>query len=410
MSSLIENPAVKDWPLMGWFEKGVLKKFSLLKQGQLTFETSWGVTRFGQSAPDGLQAHLKVRDRNFFRRVALGGSLGAAESYMDGEWTTEDLTALVRLFTRNRKVLDGLESGPARLGQALAKLYHSLRVNSRSGSRSNIAAHYDLGNDLYQKMLDPTLSYSSALFEPGDDLETASIRKVDHILTLLGLREGQSLLEIGTGWGFLSRRAASRFGAKVTTTTLSRRQEEFARKRLQDEGLEKEVVQLLTDYRDLSGGFDHLVSVEMIEAVGAEFYGAFFKKCAGLLKPGGRLALQAITIEEPFYGTARKEADFIKRYVFPGSNIPSVGALVSAAGREGNLTLVHLEEWGRHYAKTLALWRENLLPHKEWVFQHYGEKFWRLWDFYLGYCEGGFLEGHIKVGQMLFEKPKEGTR
>jgi len=407
MPSLLEKTGLRELPSAGFWERAVLGRLSLLKEGELTVETSRGIQRFGQPVPDGLKARLKVNSHEAWEQMALGGSLGAAEGYMAGWWETEDLTSLIRLFIRNQGALESLESGLARWGQAAARLYHLFRANTRSGSKRNISAHYDLGNDFYQLMLDPTMSYSSAYFEPGDSLEKASIRKVDRILGLLGLEPGQNLLEIGTGWGFLSRRAASAFGARVTTTTLSKEQHAYAVKKLREEGLEGRVTQLLTDYRDLSGTFDHLVSVEMIEAVGAEYYGTFFKKCAGLLKAGGRLALQAITIEEPFYESARKEADFIKRYVFPGSNIPSVSALVGAASPAG-LIPTHLEEWGIHYATTLAAWRDNLRPHKDWVVKTYGERFWRLWDYYLGYCEGGFREGHIRVGHLVFEKSKNG--
>ena len=391
----------------GVFERGLSSQLEKLQNGVLRIRSSGEVRCYGQPSADGLTAQIDVHRSRFFRRAALGGSLGAAESYMDGDWSSADLSALARLLARNAAVLDGLEGGIARLGLIGARALYSVRRNTRKGSRRNIADHYDLGNDFFERMLDPTMTYSSAVFDgPEMTLEQASTRKLDLLCKKLDLKESDHLLEIGTGWGSMAIHAAANYGCRVTTTTISAEQHRLASRRVRSLGLAGRVEVLQRDYRDLEGRYDKIVSVEMIEAVGWRYYDAFFAKCASLLVPGGRLAMQAITIGDNRFESSKNEADFIKRYIFPGSCIPSVSALVSATARTSDLRLRMLEDYTPNYARTLQAWAEQLAPHRPWVVARYGERFWRMWSFYLAYCEGAFAEGYIGLVQMGFERDR----
>ena len=391
------------------WRRAVLGRLGALRHGTLVVHEGGAERLLGRPAPDGLSARLTVRDPRFWRRAALGGSVGAGESYADGDWDADDLTALVRLLVRNQGALRGMERGLAALRRPADALFHALRRNTRGGARRNIADHYDLGNDFFELMLDPTMTYSSAIFEPPDaTLEQASTRKLDLLCRRLALGPGDHLVEIGTGWGSMALHAAGRYGCRVTTTTISRAQWERARERVARAGLSGRVTVLLEDYRDLGGRYDKAVSVEMIEAIGAAQYEPFFRKLGALLAPGGALALQAITIADQHYERALREVDFIKRHVFPGSAIPSVTALVGAATRASDLRLRSLEDYGPHYARTLATWRANLRSRHEAVERITEPRFRRLWDFYLSYCEGGFLERHVSVVHMLLARPAGG--
>jgi cyclopropane-fatty-acyl-phospholipid synthase len=392
----------------GW-RRAVLGRLGRIRSGTLLVEEGDDAVQLGRPAADGLSARISVRDPRFWRRAALGGSVAAGESYADGDWETDDLTSVVRVLARNQAALAGMERGLAWLRRPADAAFAALRRNTRAGSRRNIAEHYDLGNEFFALMLDPTLTYSCAVFDrPGATLEEASLRKLDLVCQRLELRPGDHLLEIGSGWGSMALHAASRYGCRVTTTTISRAQRELARERVARAGLEDRVTVLLSDYRDLSGRYDKVVSIEMIEAIGAEQYRAFFRKCSGLLAPGGLLALQAITIADQHFERARREVDFIKRHVFPGSCIPSTTALLSAATRSSDLRLRQLEEYGPHYARTLSAWRANLEARRAEVERLTDERFRRLWRFYLCYCEGGFRERHVGVVQMLFARGAEG--
>ena len=385
----------------------VLPRLAGLSDGQLTLREGGAATTFGNPARDGLAAEVVVRNPAFWRRVATGGTLGAAESYAAGEWDTPDLTALVRLVTRNVATMDGIEGGLAALRRPVDALRHALRRNTRAGSRRNITEHYDLGDEFFALMLDPTLTYSCGIFErPDSTLEEASIAKIDRLCRMLQLGPDTHLLEIGTGWGALAVHAASRYGCRVTTTTISKNQLACAQRRVADAGLSDRVTVLHSDYRDLQGRFDRVVSVEMLEAVGADYYGTFFEKCASLLFDDGLLALQVITIADARYEQHVRGVDFIKRYVFPGSNIPSITALLQAATRSSDLTLRRLDDIGRHYATTLAAWRENLARNAEAVNRLTDERFRRIWHFYLCYCEAGFAEGYLGTAQMVMARPR----
>jgi cyclopropane-fatty-acyl-phospholipid synthase len=406
---VIETRAHPDAPpaRVGALLRGaVLSRLARLRFGMLEVEDEAGRLLLGEPAPGALRAHLAIRRPRAWRRMATGGSVGAGEAYADGDWDSDDLTTLVRLLVRNREVLAGLEGGPALLRRPLDRLFALLRRNSRAGSRRNIADHYDLGNDFFALMLDPTMAYSSGVFEgPASTLEEASLHKMDLLCRRLRLGAGDHLLEIGTGWGGLAIHAAGKYGCRVTTTTISPSQWELARERVARAGLSHRITLLQADYRDLRGRHDKLVSCEMIEAIGAAQYGPFFARCAALLAPGGLAALQAITIADRHYEGARREVDFIKRHVFPGGCIPSVTALLRAATRSSDLTLRELQDYGLHYARTLAAWRANLAAHAAEVERLTEERFRRLWHFYLCYCEGGFLERHVGVAQLLFARP-----
>lgn len=394
---------------MPWWRRQVLDRLSRLAEGRLAVRDGWGEATLGQPAPDGLAGRVHVHEPRFWRRVATGGTLGAAEAYADGDWDADDLTAVVRVLARNADALDAVEGGLARLRRPVDSLAHALRRNTRGGSRRNIANHYDLGNDFFALMLDPTMTYSCALFEREDaTLEEASVAKIDRLCRKLRLRPQDHLLEIGTGWGSLALHAASRYGCRVTTTTISRRQRELAVERVERAGLASRVQVLHSDYRELTGRFDKLVSVEMLEAVGHRYYPAFFAKCASLLHAHGLLALQVITIPDQRYAQHLRGVDFIKRHVFPGSNIPSVTALLHAAAGSSDLRLRHLEDIGPHYARTLAAWRENLARHGAEVEAITEPRFRRLWHFYLCYCEAAFAEGYIGDAQMLLSRPRAG--
>jgi cyclopropane-fatty-acyl-phospholipid synthase len=396
-------------PSSTW-RRAVLSRLERLDRGVLHVEDAGETLRLGRPAADGLSARIAVRRPSFWRRVALGGSVAAGEAYADGDWDAEDLTAVVRLFARNGEALDGMEGGLARLGRPAGWLFEALRRNTRAGSRRNIADHYDLGNDFFALMLDPTMTYSAAVFDPpGATLEQASVRKLDLLCRRLGLEAGDHLLEIGTGWGSLALHAASRYGCRVTTTTLSAAQRELALERIARAGLSDRITVLSEDYRDLSGRYDKAVSCEMIEAIGTAQYPEFFRKCASLLAPGGRLALQAITIADQRYQRARGEVDFIRRHVFPGGALPSVTALLDAATAASDLRLRQLEDYTPHYARTLAAWRANLEQHRQAVERITEPRFRRLWHFYLCYCEGGFAEDYIGVVQMLMDRPAGGA-
>jgi cyclopropane-fatty-acyl-phospholipid synthase len=311
----------------------------------------------------------------------------------------------VRLFVRNQHALSGLDSGLSRLSRPFLSLYHALRRNSESGSRANIRAHYDVSNEFFGLFLDESMTYSCGIFENEDSsLREASVAKIDHLCKKLDLQASDHLLEIGTGWGAFALHAARNYGCRVTTTTISKEQHDYAAMQISEAGLGDRITLLLEDYRKLEGQFDKLVSVEMIEAVGAAYYPEFFRCCSQLLKPGGSMALQAITIADQQFESARRSVDFIQRHIFPGSCIPSVTALCSAMTKAGDLRLVDLEDIGSHYVKTLQAWRTNLLGRwPEARAMGYSDEFLRMWEFYFVYCEGGFAERHISDVHMLLQ-------
>jgi cyclopropane-fatty-acyl-phospholipid synthase len=392
----------------------LIAQMARLRHGRLVLRDALGTVELGEAAhvDCDLDIRIDVHNAGFYRAIAANGSVGAGESYMDDQWRCNDLVALVRLLVRNRDLLDGMETGLARLGGIAMRAWHTLRRNTRTGSRRNIAAHYDLGNEFFQLFLSPDLMYSSGIWAgdcsapDGDNLDTASTRKLDRICRKLDLKPGDDVIEIGTGWGGFALHAARHYGCSVTTTTISREQHALAAQRVAEAGLQDRVTLLLEDYRDLGGSYDKLVSIEMIEAIGAQYLDTYFGKLGSLLKPDGLALVQAITIEDHRYEQALNSVDFIKRHVFPGSFIPSIAAMVAAKGRASDLALIQLEDFGLSYARTLEAWRQRFhaaLPQVR--AQGFDERFIAMWEFYLAYCEGGFRERSIGVAQLLMAKP-----
>ncbi|WP_437884092.1 class I SAM-dependent methyltransferase [Pseudomonas sp. LRF_L74] len=391
----------------GLLRGAVMRQLELLRHGQLSLIENGERRVFGQSGE--LQAEIHVHDPAVWGLVASNGSIGSGEAYIHGYWSSPDLTAVIRVFVSNLDVLDGMERGLMQLlGRPLLHALHWLNRNTRAGSQRNIAAHYDLGNDLFERMLDPTMMYSAAMFERADDsLEQAQLNKLDRICQKLDLQPGDHLLEIGTGWGGMAIHAARHYGCRVTTTTLSREQFAYTQKRIAEAGLEGRITLLLKDYRDLAGQYDKLVSIEMIEAVGHRFLPTYFKQCAHLLKDDGLMLLQAITIRDQRYQQATRTVDFIQRYIFPGGALPSMQKMLDVISHDTDLNLHHMEDFGLHYARTLRLWHDNLRQARHTLEQlGYDDYFYRLWEFYLCYCEGGFLERSIGTAQLLLAKPQ----
>ena len=386
--------------------RGVLRQLGQLKHGQLLVVEDGERLMFGTPG-SALLGEIHVLDSALWGMVASNGSIGAGEAFIHGYWSSPDLTAVVRVFVSNLEVLDAMEGGLARLSRPLVQGLHWLNRNTRKGSQKNIAAHYDLGNDLFEQFLDPTMMYSAAQFlTPEDTLEQAQLNKLERICQKLALKPSDHLLEIGTGWGSMALYAAQNYGCRVTTTTLSKEQYAFTAKRIEQLGLQDQVTLLLKDYRDLTGEYDKLVSIEMIEAVGHRFLPTYFKQCAQLLKSNGLMLIQAITIREQRYEQAKRGVDFIQRYIFPGGALPCVQKMLEVVGRDTDMNLLHMEDFGLHYAKTLRLWHENFRrAHSRLTELGYDDYFLRLWEFYLCYCEGGFLERTIGTAQLLLAKP-----
>jgi cyclopropane-fatty-acyl-phospholipid synthase len=387
----------------------VLGQLGKIRDGRLRLIDGDLDRSFGRATDLGpFDVTLRVHHPRFYPDVAFAGTVGAGEAYINGLWECDDLSGLVRLFVVNRDLMNDVDSGWSRVSAPFLKVAHWLNRNDKSGSRRNIAAHYDLGNDFFGLFLDETMAYSCGIFErPTATLAEASRAKFDAALSKLALGPGRHLLEIGTGWGGLAIHAARHYGCRVTTTTISREQYEFARERVERAGLGDRVTLLLEDYRDLTGRYDAVVSIEMIEAVGHQFLDTYFRKCADLLDPAGAMLLQAITIRDQFYAQALRSVDFIKRFIFPGSFIPSIQAIVDSVARATDFKLSHLEDIGPHYARTLKLWRERFFERIADVrAQGYPESFVRMWEFYLCYCEGGFEERQLGDVQMLLTKPQ----
>jgi cyclopropane-fatty-acyl-phospholipid synthase len=324
-----------------------------------------------------------------------------------GHWDCDNLTGLMQILLRNRAVLYGMNRGVSRLANPLNRLVHCLHSNSRRGSRRNIAAHYDIGNELFALFLDDTMMYSCGIFDsPAATLRDASIAKLERICRKLQVGPQDHVLEIGTGWGGFALHAARHYGCRVTTATISRQQYRLAKRRVAEAGLADRVEVLLSDYRDLTGRYDKLVSIEMIEAIGHRNFDTYFSTCSRLLKDDGRMLLQAITISDQRYRDATRAVDFIQRYIFPGGCLPCVSVLSDAMARKTDMRLLHMEDIGPHYATTLQHWRRRFHDRlAEVLALGYNRRFVRLWDYYLRYCEAGFLERHIGTVQMLMAKP-----
>ncbi|MBS3803225.1 MAG: class I SAM-dependent methyltransferase [Oleiphilaceae bacterium] len=386
----------------------VCHQFGELGDGTLTVrESGQGVRHFGDGDTSHPSAELIVHDASTWRDLLTGGSIGAAESYVAGDWSSPDLVSLLRFFTRNVDRMNAFEDKFSWVTKPALKGLHWLNRNTPAGARKNIEAHYDLGNELFELFLDPTMMYSSAIYPTASStLEQGAVHKLETICRKLDLKPGDDVMEIGTGWGGFAIHAAKHYGCHVTTTTISREQLELAQQRVQAEGLNDRITLLFEDYRDLTGQFDKLVSIEMIEAVGPQYLDSYLGQIDSLLKPEGLALIQAINMPEQRYRRALKNVDFIQRFIFPGSFIPSFGAMLESMGKETQLVLTHAEDIGFHYARTLNDWCERFLANHDRIQGlGYDDRFKRLWHFYFAYCEAGFRERAIGVSQIVLAKP-----
>lgn len=385
----------------------LFNKLSSIQSGHLRITDPYGTAEFGTGSPkETLSAHLRIEDPLVYTKAVMKGSIGVAEAFIEGAWTCSDLTALMRIIAQNQQINESLEQGFGRIWQPVFRLTHRLRRNTRAGSRKNIHEHYDLGNDFFSQFLDDSMMYSSAYF-PSESmsLEQASEAKLELVCRQLDLKEGEHLVEIGSGWGGFAVHAASRYGVRVTTTTISEEQHKMARKRVQEAGLSDRVSVVMKDYRDLGGTYDKLVSIEMIEAVGHDFLDTYFAKCRDLLKLDGLGLIQAITIADEFYEEAKRSVDFIQHFIFPGSAIPSLTSLAESINRVGGLSITGTHDLTSDYALTLQAWRERFFQNLEEIRRlGFSDQFIRMWHFYFCYCEGGFRERHIGDYQLLLKR------
>ena len=398
-------------------KQGLLERFArrqmlrhLLRigHGSLVIEDAGEILELGEAEarPD-IAAKIVVHDRSAYRDFVFGGSIGGAEAYMLGKWSSPDLLEVVRLFSANIDLLNGMDDRRFIGQRVVDKLGHWLNRNSERQARENISSHYDLSNDFFALFLDPSMMYSAAIFPRHDaDLEEAAVYKLDLICGKLELDASDHLLEIGTGWGGLAVHAAREYGCRVTTTTISKRQYEVARERVREAGLEDRVEVLFEDYRNLRGSFDKLVSVEMIEAVGHAYYPQYFSGCASLLKQDGLMLLQAITVPGQRFEYAQRSVDFIQKYIFPGGSLPSHEAMLATVRDHTDMVMVGMHEIGIDYARTLDAWRRRFLGKLDQVRAlGFDDTFIRMWNYYLCYCQGGFEERIIGTAQVLLAKP-----
>jgi cyclopropane-fatty-acyl-phospholipid synthase len=388
--------------------EALFKVFGKLEIGSLTLHEGAQSYHFGTAdVGDEPQAEVHIHNPAVYAGMLTGGSIASGEAYIRGDWSSPQPIEVTRLFSANLAILESLDAKQSWAMKMALNMAHKLNRNTAEGSQENIAAHYDLGNEFFQLFLDPTMMYSSAIFDtPEQSLESASIAKLDEICKQLELGPEDHLLEIGTGWGGMAIHAAKHYGCRVTTTTISREQYDFACANVAKEGLQDRVTLLCEDYRKLTGQFDKLVSIEMIEAVGHEFYQSYFQVCSGLLKEDGKMVIQAITVADQRYQFARDSVDYIKRYIFPGGCLPSLAVIADHVSEDTDLQIVHLRDITQDYAITLANWRQRFMERLDEVTEMgFDQEFIRMWDFYLCYCEGGFRERIISTVQLAFAKP-----
>lgn len=396
---------------MNWLDKRcraiVHRVFEKITDGQLEIIEGSKHLFFPENNSDtNLQGKINIHDMSLYRDFVKGGSIGVAEAFIDGKWSSPNLTNVIRIFAKAQQQTDSLEASQSWSNKIKNALSHWQNRNTQSGSKRNILAHYDLGNELYTRFLDPKMMYSSAIYPTQTaSLEEAQSYKLHTICERLSLTSADHLLEIGTGWGGLAIYAAQHYGCKVTTTTISDAQHEYAQTRIKELGLNEQITLLKKDYRDLTGSFDKVVSVEMIEAVGYEFLPSFFKQCNDRLKPGGKLLIQSITIADQRFEYYKNNVDFIQKYIFPGGFLPSVNVLSDHITKHSNMVVERLDDIGLDYAKTLNDWRQNFLASwSELTTLGYDETFKRLWLFYLAYCEGAFLERSTSTVHIVARK------
>jgi len=391
------------------FSKNViLSMFKRITIGHLTVEDSGEVYSFGEPKESAtIIAHIQVLHPSAYRLVLFGGTIGSGEAYMLRTWQSSNLVDVVRLMVLNQHDLANMDSRWSWLSNRIASVLDSLRINTKSGSKKHIAAHYDLSNDFFSLFLDESMMYSSAIYtDKVTTLAEASTHKLEHICRRLDLKPTDHLVEIGSGWGGMAIHAAQHFGCKVTTTTISTEQYEFAKEKIERLGLSDQITLLKEDYRDLTGTFDKLVSIEMIEAVGHKYFDTFFAKCSSLLKSNGKMLVQAIMKPDQRYEREKNDTDFIRTYIFPGGCLPSNMAIHESVSRVTDLHSIGLEDITLSYAKTLHHWREYFWNNIEKVKAlGFDDRFIHMWDFYLCFCEGGFQERVIHTSQYLFAKP-----
>jgi cyclopropane-fatty-acyl-phospholipid synthase len=398
-------------PLLDKLSKKLLhSKLKEIKYGQLTIVDKDESISFGSDKE--IKVTLRINNSNFYSRTLFGGSIGNAESYVDRDWDCSNLIDLIRLFVKNRDILQKIDGSLVNLASPIQKLFHGFRHNSIEGSRKNIRSHYDMGNEFFEIFLDPTLMYSSAIFtNTSMSLEEAAIEKVRIICEKLELKPTDHLIEIGTGWGGFAIYAATHYGCQVTTTTISKEQFEYTQKRIKSLGLEGKINLLFEDYRNIVGEFDKLVSIEMIEAVGLNNLDIYFETCSKLIKPDGLMLLQAITIRDQYFEAAKKSVDFIQRHIFPGSGIPSINSIVESCTKKTDMTMINQQDYAEDYAQTLWHWSKRFdLNIQKILDLGYPEFLPRLWHFYFSYCEGGFRERAIGLSQILLSKPRYKNR
>ncbi len=412
-TTTINQTGIKDEtvsnPLILLSRKLLHKKLQSLETGCIAVSDSLGSWQTDKKQK--VDVTLTIHDMRFYLDLLIAGSNGVASAYRDGYWSCDNLTGLFQLMVKNIGNTDELESGFASIGNWWLKRRHRARSNTRDGSQKNIHAHYDLGNDMFELFLDPSMTYSSGIYlNENSTLEEASFEKLDRICRKLDLKPEHKLIEIGSGWGSFAIHAAKHYGSHVTTITISKEQYTLAKQRIQEQGLEDRIDIKLCDYRDLDGKFDKLVSIEMIEAVGDEFLPEYFSTCSRLLKEDGQMLIQAITMPGQRYKQYLKSSDFIQQFIFPGSCVPSLTAMVNAVSNASNLRVNHIEDIGLHYSKTLRAWLINFMSNEDKIKQHgYDDDFIRLWEYYFCYCEAGFKERYTGVVQMLMNKPAYGT-
>ena len=384
----------------------LLKVLSKASEGHfLLKENGQVVAEVGDPTAE-LRAEANVLDQRAYVRALVGGNTAAGEAYVNGWWTSPDITQVTRFFSRNLAMMDYWDSRFGLFLKPFKTVRYLKRLNSKGQAKRNILAHYDLGNDLYEAFLDPKMQYSSALYASKEiSLEEAQVNKLTRICEQLDLKETDHLLEVGSGWGGLAIFAAKNYGCRVTTTTISDEQFAYAKNRIVSEGLSEQINLLSKDYRSLEGTFEKVVSVEMIEAVGRKYLSGYFTKLNDLLKPSGLLMLQAITIADQRYKSYRNSEDFIQKHIFPGGFLPSLFLISKIITNSTELILRDVKDIGLDYAKTLSHWHENLIDKKQFLKQiGYDDRFYNLWSYYLGYCEGGFLERRISASQILMSK------
>ena len=385
----------------------VINLFNKIETGGLTFHLPDGSARHFGDKNSPHQAQIAIHDYRFFKDAVLGGDVGLGEAYMNGLWDTDDIPSLFSVLIKNRRALANGNMTTAWLMRQKDRLWHTLRANTLGGSRKNIGKHYDLSNDFFQTFLDPTMLYSCGLYQgEGDTCEDAQRHKVQSVLKKAHIESSDHVLEIGCGWGGFAMEAVQQTGCQVTGITVSEEQFALAQERVRQAGLQNKITILFKDYRHVTGLFDKIVSIEMLEAVGHKYLGTFFSTCDKLLKPAGRLVIQVITVPDQHYERNRRKADWIQKYIFPGGHLPCVTALSQVVTRNTSLLMEQLEDIGTNYARTLRDWRESFTRNLDKINAlGFDDVFRRKWIYYLAICEAGFRERAIGDIQVVFRKP-----